>query len=504
MSRVGPVDHPSSRRGSRPVRRRHALGVFAWAHTFHDKPEEILAASGKPHYEPDAPTLKEMTMAAVDILNRDPGFLLVVEEEGSDNFGNANTAPGLLDMQATPLEEAVPGVAIHAQLIDHIVFGTGLSRPDWAPALELLVFCVLTILFAVAAGTLSPSRNIGFGVVTLAAVAGTSYVLFVKEGLLVDPAFPVLAGAVSLLATTSWVAVREGAERRWVRNAFGRYVAAELVEDLAANHERLTLGGELKPMTILFTDIRGFTTISEGMDAQSLTSFINAFLTPLSRVILRHRGTVDKYMGDAIMAFWNAPLDDPDHAAHAAEAALDMLVALEGFNAEHAGRQGRVSIGIGLNTGECCVGNLGSHERFDYSVIGDDVNVASRLEGQTKTYGLPILVGPRTAAEIAPAGYRVLSLDEIRVKGKDIPIEIFALVGGPNHPVPERVEAAAAPLSRLCAAFRARDEAAMAAALDDLETTGADELAAVGALYRERLEALRGEARAPRHLLRAH
>ncbi|MEM6762238.1 MAG: adenylate/guanylate cyclase domain-containing protein, partial [Pseudomonadota bacterium] len=339
-------------------------------------------------------------------------------------------------------------------------------------------------------GVLSPVKNIGFGVVMLALVGGSSYYVFVHDGLLVDPSFPILGGAIALLATTSWVAIREGSERRWVRSAFGRYVASDLVEDLATNHDRLTLGGELKTMTILFTDIRGFTTISEGMDAQSLTTFINAFLTPLTNVILDHKGTVDKYMGDAIMAFWNAPLDDEAHAAHAAETALNMMIALEAFNAAHEGIYKPVSIGIGLNTGECCVGNLGSNQRFDYSVIGDDVNVASRLEGQTKTYGVPILVGPQTAQEIMAAGYRCICLDSIKVKGKDIPIEIYALVGGPNHPVPEAFASAEPALQSLTEAYQAGDLTAMGASLAALKASGAPELEAVVAIYKERFSVL--------------
>lgn len=400
------------------------------------------------------------------------------------------TAPGLPDIQATPLEEAVPGVEIHAQAIDHMVFGTQLKRPDWAPGLEVVVFAVLTVAFAVAAAALSPFKNIVFGVVLLGAVAGGSYWLFVEKDLLVDPSFAVLGGAVSLLATTSWVAVREGAERRYVRNAFGRYVAADLVEELANHHARLTLGGEIKPMTILFTDIRGFTTISEGMSAEALTTFINNFLTPLTDVILHHRGTVDKYMGDAIMAFWNAPLDDPRHAAHAAETALDMLLALDRFNQDYREVYPPVSIGIGLNTGDCCVGNLGSTARFDYSVIGDDVNVASRLEGQTKTYGMPILIGPRTAAEVVEHGYHVISLDDVKVKGKDIPIEIFALVGGPNHPVPQAILSAEPTINALTAAYRAGDVTQLAIALSALEAADLPELRPLVTIYRERFEIL--------------
>ncbi|MEM8662588.1 MAG: adenylate/guanylate cyclase domain-containing protein [Pseudomonadota bacterium] len=400
------------------------------------------------------------------------------------------TAPGLLDIEATPLEEAVPGVEIHAQLIDHMVFGNGLTRPDWALGLELVTFMALAAVFALAAAVLSPALSILLGLILLAGVSAGSFWLFLSERLLVDPSFPALGGAVVLLAATGWVAVREGSERRWVRSAFGRYVAADLVEDLAANHDRLALGGEIREMTILFTDIRGFTTISEGMDAAELTGFINAFLTPLTNVILSKKGTVDKYMGDAIMAFWNAPVDDPEHAVHAAEAALDMLAALEGFNRQHAGTYPPVSIGIGINTGECCVGNLGSDQRFDYSVIGDDVNVASRLEGQTKTYGLPILVGPQTADALAIAGYICLSLDEIRVKGKEIAIEIFALAGGPNHPVAEPLAAAAPALAEMVYAYRRGDLTRFASALAALRAASVPELDAVTAIYEERLKVL--------------
>ncbi len=400
------------------------------------------------------------------------------------------TAPGLLDIQATPLEEAVPGVELHAQLIDHMVFGTSLERPDWSLGLEILVFVALAVLFAVAAAVLSPARNLAFGVILLGAVVLASYYLFWGERLLVDPSFPVIGGAIALLATTSWVAIREGSEKRWVRSAFGRYVAADLVEDIATNHDRLTLGGETKTMTLLFTDIRGFTTISEGMDAQALTAFINAFLTPLTNVILSHRGTVDKYMGDAIMAFWNAPLDDPAHAPHAAEAALDMMRALDRFNAEHAGIYKPVAIGIGLNTGECCVGNLGSSQRFDYSVIGDAVNIASRLEGQTKTYGVPILVGPDTAVDLMVAGYHCLALDRIKVKGKEIAIEIFALVGGPNHPVAAGILNAEPALDSLTRAYREGDLTQMATALAALEAARVPELSAIVAMYAERLAVL--------------
>ncbi|XWN32065.1 MAG: adenylate/guanylate cyclase domain-containing protein [Devosia sp.] len=399
------------------------------------------------------------------------------------------TAPGLLDLRATPIDVAVPGVEIHAQLIEHILSGAGLVRPDWAPGLEIALFALLAVVFAVAAMAFKPLTSLGFGVITLGAVLLASYGAFVREGLLIDPSFPVLASTVVLLASTGWVAVREEAARRSIRNAFSRYVSADLVQELAQDPDNLALGGELKPMTILFTDMRGFTSISEGMDAVALTAFINRFLTPLTDVILAHRGTIDKYMGDAIMAFWNAPVADRAHAANACQAALAMLDALAAFNQEHEGVYPPVSIGIGVNTGLCCVGNLGSSRRFDYSVIGDDVNIASRLEGQTKSYGLSIILGPETAVAAATAGYVCIPIDRVKVKGKDRPIEIYSLLGGPDHPVAAPVEAAIAPLSTLVEAWREGNAVAFQAALDAM-VEAPDTFQALLALYAERWEAI--------------
>ncbi len=400
------------------------------------------------------------------------------------------TAPGLLDLRSTPVDVAIPGVEIHAQLIEHILTEADLVRPDWAPGLEMVTFAGLAVLFALAAARLSPIRGIVLGVLALSAIVAGSFALFVREGLLLDPSFPVIASTVVLLATTGWTAIREEAARRSVRRAFSRYVAPELVERLARDPDRLALGGELKPMTILFTDMRGFTTISEGMDAVTLTGFMNAFLTPLTDTILAHRGTIDKYMGDAIMAFWNAPLDDPEHAANACAAALAMLDALAAFNRENAGRYPAVSIGIGINTGPCCVGNLGSLRRFDYSVIGDDVNVASRLEGQTKGYGVSVIAGPETAEAAAGAGYRFVPIDLVRVKGKTSALPIFALVGGPAHPPEAALEALIPEVEGLVAAFRAGDADGTARALAALEAAAHPSLAGLVRLYRERLDSL--------------
>ncbi|UOM34068.1 CHASE2 domain-containing protein [Acuticoccus sp. I52.16.1] len=400
------------------------------------------------------------------------------------------TATGLFDLQATPIDVAIPGIEINAQLIEQIVEGVWLERPDWAEGLELVVFIVLAVLFGFVSGLFSPQTAVLVGVATIGLVFAGSYAAFVRAGLFLDPSYPSLASAVTLFATTAWVAVRERRDRRWVRDAFSRYVSRDVVENLAQDPARLTLGGEMRPMTILFTDIRGFTTIGETMDAQALTAYLNAFLTEMTGVILAHRGTIDKYMGDAIMAFWNAPLDDFAHAAHACETALHMLDALEAFNARSGGALPETAIGIGLNTGVCCVGNLGASQRFDYSVIGDDVNIASRLESQTKTYGLPILVGPRTAEQARPAGYLFALVDKVKVKGKTEAIDVFGLIGGPNHPPSHQLEMTAKGIDILAEAAQDGDVERMKAALDAIGHTEPCVLDTVVAMYRRRYERL--------------
>jgi adenylate cyclase len=401
------------------------------------------------------------------------------------------TAPGLLDLRSTPIDVAVPGVEIHAQLLEHILSGAFLRRPDWASGLETVVFVALAIVIALSAAYLPVRASSSIGVLGIAGWCAASWLAYRNEDLLLDPTFPSMSAAAVLFATVGYVAFREERGRREIRSAFGRYVAPGLVEELARDPERLRLGGEIKDMTILFTDMRGFTTVSEGMDAERLTAFVNAFLTPLTDTILANRGTIDKYIGDAVMAFWNAPLDDDDHARHACEAALSMLRAIDAFNAADHGYP-PVAIGIGLNTGACCVGNLGSERRFDYSVIGDDVNVASRFEGQTKAYGVPIIVGERTAQAVAD--FALIEFDRVRVKGKTVPLSLFALLGdaqAAGDPGFVRLKAAA---GRLTGAYRAGAFTEAEAALAELEA--ADEggtFATIVAIYRERLAAHAGQ-----------
>jgi adenylate cyclase len=255
-----------------------------------------------------------------------------------------------------------------------------------------------------------------------------------------------------------------------VRSAFSHYVAAPLVEELARNHDKLKLGGETREVSLLFADVRSFTTLSEGLTAEELIRFLNELFTPLTEVILAERGTIDKFMGDAVMAFWNAPLADPHHASNACRAALRMQEELIGLNAswaEAAAQRGEVAvpvrIGIGLNTGECCVGNVGSPQRFDYSILGDVVNVASRLEETTKTYRCPIIAGERTAMEAPEMAF--LEIDAAKMRGKERSERIFALIGDEAVAASARFRELHKAHAKLQQAMRAGDSAAVREAL---------------------------------------
>jgi adenylate cyclase len=368
-----------------------------------------------------------------------PAWKVLKGEIGRDDVEGrivliGTSAPGLLDIRATPLEAAVPGVELHAQVVEQIIQGAFLQRPDFATPAELLYILLLGSLIAFLiyrAGALGSAVVVAS---SIAVVIGISWYAFKSYGWLVDPIYPAIALTAIYLAGTVFMFLRTERERNRVRNAFSHYMAPALVERLADDPSRLKLGGETRDMTLLFSDVRGFTTISEGLDAEELTRFLNSLFTPLSNIILDEQGTIDKFMGDAVMAFWNAPLDDSAHPTHACNAALRIMAEMETLNehwrkeAEAKGKPYKpVKLGIGLNTGVCCVGNLGSETRFDYSVIGDNVNIASRLEGQSKTYDVGTVVGETTTAR-AP-DFAFLELDLLKVKGKTEATRAFALVG---------------------------------------------------------------------------
>ena len=344
------------------------------------------------------------------------------------------SAAGLVDLKTTPLDPAEPGVEIHAQILEDILSGEILSEPSYAGGVEILAAFLGCAALIVVAPFLSAAGVVllGLGIATL--LVGGSWLAFAKARLLLDFTFPLLASASVYAALVFANYFREQRQRRQIRSAFSRYLSPALVEQLSRSPEKLVLGGETRELTVMFSDVRGFSAISEKYkdDPQGLTALMNRLFSPLTEAILESKGAIDKYMGDAIMAFWNAPLDDPDHAANACASALAMGDALVALNKESAQASRDAApalrIGIELNTGVCVVGNMGSALRFDYSVLGDAVNLASRLEGQSKTYGVDIVVGSCTALAVADR-FALVELDRIRVKGKNEPETIFALMG---------------------------------------------------------------------------
>ena len=345
------------------------------------------------------------------------------------------SAPGLKDIRNTPINGNLPGVEMHAQLLETILSGAHLTRPQFAKDREGLVLLVGGLMLLFFVPRVRAFYNLLTCFVLVFALLFYSWNSYTKERILIDWLYPSLCIFLMFLILSYMNYMREEKERQKVKTAFGHYVSPALLEELARNPDKLKLGGETRNITIMFSDIRGFTTISEQFDAEGLTNFINSYLTPMTNVIMNERGTIDKYMGDAIMAFWNAPMDDVDHAANASRAALKMQAAVKEMNKDaeaKAAAEGKrfipINIGVGLNSGPCCVGNMGSNQRFDYSALGDDVNLASRLEGQSKPYGVDIVIGENTERELG-GRFALLELDLIQVKGKTEPVVIYALLG---------------------------------------------------------------------------
>ncbi|MFB9149375.1 CHASE2 domain-containing protein [Roseovarius ramblicola] len=414
------------------------------------------------------------------------------------------SAIGLEDFRPTPLGEPMAGVEIHAQLLENILTDTLLNRPNYAVAVELVTVLVLSGLAIVLVPVIGARLIIALAVVLLGGYSGLSYYLFQEMRLLIDPTWPVLGTVLTLMLMSSANYLREERQKQQIRGAFGQYVSPDLVARLQESPEALTLGGERRELTVLFSDVRGFTTLAEGFrdDPPGLTALMNSFLTVLSRAILREGGTIDKFMGDAVMAFWNAPLDAPDHAAAGCRAALAMRADVATLNAERAraaeesgGEALPINVGIGLNTGDCVVGNMGSDMRFDYTALGDAVNLASRLEGQSKPYGLGIILGSATARAVE-GRFALIELDLLRVKGKMEPEQVFGLMGDAAMLARPEFAALEAANAQMRAAYAAQDWDEAEAALDRLEAAGGPldiDLSGYAALYRRRFEVLRAE-----------
>jgi adenylate cyclase len=406
------------------------------------------------------------------------------------------SAVGLQDNKTTPLDPVMPGVEIHAQILESILTRTVLSEPNWGIGAELIASILLGLIIIAVAPLFSPAILTLFGTAILAGLVGTSWYLYASQRILIDFTYPLISSAAIYLTLVFSSYFREQSQRRQIRSAFSQYLSPALVAQLAQSPEKLVLGGEQRLMTFMFSDMRGFTTISEfyKSDPQGLTGLMNRFLTPLTNAILNRKGTIDKYMGDAIMAFWNAPLDDPDHAINAVEAAIDMNQEIDKLNkarAEEAQAAGvpalPLNIGVGLNTGPCVVGNMGSDLRFDYSVFGDSVNLASRLEGQSKNYGFPIIAGSNTAMAVKDK-YAILEIDFIMVKGKKDPEVIYAIMGREDTAQSARFQSLRNLMIEMLANYRSRNwEEALASIERGRSSDEANALALLYDIYVERI-----------------
>ncbi len=419
------------------------------------------------------PSLRSRFISANDLLsgNADPtkikGHMILV----------GTSAVGLEDFRATPLGVQMPGVEIHAQVIENILTNTMLKRPPTALVIELLAALLagLAIIFIVP--RLGAVNSFISGGMMVVLFSGVTLYAFWYHRTLFDPTFPIVAATANYILAATANYIREEQQKRQIRGAFGQYLSPALVDQLSDNPDRLVLGGETRELSVLFSDVRSFTTISESYKdyPQGLTRLMNRFLTTMSEPILDRNGTIDKYMGDAIMAFWNAPVDDENHAMNACTAGLVMIDQVRKLNEERKieledsdEEYHEISIGIGINSGSCVVGNMGSEMRFDYTALGDTVNLASRLEGQSKPYGLSIILGEPTANAVVDE-LALFEIDLIRVKGKNEPVRIFALVGDQELKQHEDFKAVRAMNATMITAYRNQDWKSAYEALELME-----------------------------------
>lgn len=335
-----------------------------------------------------------------------------------------SSAKGLFDLRNTPVQSALPGVEVHANLISGIFDKRVKEQPYYILGGELMILLFIGLLMAFVVTTLTPLRATVFSVGLLLFVFLLNFFAWTQMNLVIPIAASILMILTMFLVEMSYGFFITKRGERQIAGLFGQYIPPELVEEMSNDPSRYTLEAEVRDLTVLFSDIRSFTSISEAMNAQDLSDLLNEYLTPMTNIIQKHRGTIDKYIGDAVMAFWGAPIDNPGHAKLALDASMEMLTTLQEMNKEFV-KKGwpELKIGIGLNTGDMRVGDMGSEFRKAYTVMGDHVNLGSRLEGMTKQYGVELLASEYTKAAVPEYVFR--ELDRIRVKGKDEPVTIY-------------------------------------------------------------------------------
>jgi adenylate cyclase len=398
------------------------------------------------------------------------------------------------DLKATPIAAGVPGVEIHAQLIEQILEGVYLARPDWGKGAEILFALVAGSFLILVLPRIGALASALFGIAAIVVALATSWFAFRDARLLIDPVYPITVLVMVYFISSILGYLRTEVRQHQIRSAFSRYMSPHYVAELARNPEKLVLGGEARILTVMFCDIRGFTAMSEGLTPHELTHLMNSFTSPMSDIITEAHGTIDKYIGDCIMAFWNAPLDDPDHAKNAVRAAQQIRRRLVDLNrtmmaeSEKSGRPyHELRVGIGVNSGECVVGNFGSEQRFNYSLLGDPVNLASRLEGLCKLYLVDLVIGEETAKGLDDSA--LLELDLVAVKGKSQAVKVYTLPpdGDDESAYKNRHE-------ELLAAYRRQDWATALAALGDASLAAVRYLAPVYSLYQHRIAHFQIEA----------
>ena len=380
-----------------------------WLYVSPDRPEryvsakDVLAANG---VSPD-------TRAAI---------------EGSIVFVGTSAA-GLQDIRTNALGQNVPGVSLHAQTVEQILSNRFLARPDWANGLEILAIAGVGSLLVILTTFISPAVALACGLSLTALGLVASWLAFSYAGLLFDPLIPTITGTITHFAATSFRFLVTDRQRREIRHAFGQYLSPSLLHRIENTRNALRLGGEDRELTVMFVDIRNFTEISERLSPTALVGFLNTLLDALSRHVMANEGTLDKFIGDSIMAFWNAPVDVADHPGKALRAALAMRETLRDSMTTMplVSAVGKVGIGIGIHTGLACVGNMGAETRFNYSAVGDAVNTAARIESACKEVGFDILVSESTANSLK--GCALLEAGALALKGKSSRTRVFAAVG---------------------------------------------------------------------------
>ena len=334
------------------------------------------------------------------------------------------TAPGLLDLRVTPVGETYPGVETHANVISGFLDGKVFVRPDYAIGFEVVILILSGLVLAFLLPLLSAPKAVALSIVVIGALVGLNFWLYSGYGLVLPLASALVTAITAFALNMSYGYFVESKSKRQLADLFGTYVPPELVDEMVKDAGAYNMRATTKELTVMFCDMRGFTQMSESMEPTQLQALLNTVFSRLTDQIRSNRGTIDKYMGDCVMAFWGAPVDTPDHASLAVKTALEMSAAIRELNTEHRAKGlPEIAIGIGLNTGTMCVGDMGSDIRRSYTVIGDAVNLGSRLEGLSKTYGVDMVVSETTRKQASQFVWQ--ELDKVRVKGKDNAVAIY-------------------------------------------------------------------------------